>query len=295
MSLFDNAFSRESVKVLLQGTLRTTLQKTQGHLNDFLATKEEESLHQYRVTLRTARSVCREFQSFFHYKRGCVLGEKLKNLQHQTNEMRDIDVFLESINGYKLKVDSACIMELEVIEKALIVEKKSLTKQFIKQMKAKSPEAIFEKLSAFWMHKKLYLPKSEEALWVHIKPVLEKRIRKIERLSRDLTMTSSNEAFHNLRLHYKKIRYTTDSMCVDNPRIKAFSNTFKPLQTALGNVQDCNTQIAKLKQYATHNDGCIDHIIAMLEEECSCYKRVCIEKSSQEAIDKIKNDFKAIF
>ena len=128
MSLLDNSFSRESVKVLLQGTLRSTLEKTQGHLYDFLSTKEEESLHQYRVTLRTARSVCREFQSFFNQKRGCILGEKLKKLQHETNEMRDIDVFLECLKAYKVKVDAGCVVELETIEEALSLEKKKLTK-----------------------------------------------------------------------------------------------------------------------------------------------------------------------
>jgi len=61
MSVLENSFSRASVKVLLRGTLHTTLQKTQYHLDNFLETKEEESLHQYRVTLRTARSLCLEF------------------------------------------------------------------------------------------------------------------------------------------------------------------------------------------------------------------------------------------
>lgn len=295
MSLLDNSFSRESVKVLLQESLYATLQKTHTHLEDFLSTQDEESLHQYRVTLRTARSVCREFQHFFHPKRGCTLGETLKKLQHETNEMRDIDVFLECIDGYKEKVDASCIAELELIEEALVLEKKRVTKHFSKRMKRRSPSRVFKKLSTLWRHKKLYLPKSEEAMLKHIRPIIEKRIDKIEKLSQQLSIHSENELFHTLRLHCKKIRYTTDSFCVDNPRIKAFSSMFKPLQTALGHVQDANTQITKLKQYRSEEDGCIGQIIDMLERECELFKHVCIEKSNQEVIDTIKNNFKAIF
>ncbi len=295
MSLLDNSFSRESVKVLLQESFYATLQKTHTHLEDFLSTQEEESLHQYRVTLRSARSVCREFQHFFHPKRGCALGERLKKLQHETNEMRDIDVFLECIEGYKEKVDASCIAELESIEQALVLEKKRVTKHFLKRMKRRSPSRVFKKISTLWRHKKLYLPKSEEAMLKHIKPIIEKRIEKIEKLTQQLSIHSENELFHTLRLHCKKIRYTTDSFCVDNPRIKAFSSLFKALQTALGQVQDANTQIAKLTQYRSEENGCIGQIIGMLERECELFKRTCIEKSNQEAIDTIKNNFKAIF
>lgn len=295
MSVLENSFSRESVRVLLKGSLHTTLQKTQYHLDNFLETKEEESLHQYRVTLRTARSLCREFQHFFQPKRGCALGKKLKKLQQETNEMRDIDVFLGCIEEYKRRNILDCSDGFDAIDRQLILDKNKLYKKFIRQMKAKSTQHIFRKLADLWMHKKLYLPKSEEAMVKHIKPVLQKRIKKIEKISKKLSIESENELFHTLRLNYKKIRYTTDSMCLENPRIKAFATTFKSLQTALGNVQDRNTQIARLKLYNTDNNPCIHQIIAMLEEECVAFKRICVEKSNEEAIAKIKSDFNALF
>ena len=295
MSVLENSFSRASVKVLLRGTLHTTLQKTQYHLDNFLETKEEESLHQYRVTLRTVRSLCLEFQHFFQPKRGCALSQKLKKLQQETNEMRDIDVFLECIEAYKKRVDEACKGGLDTIENQLLLDKKRIYKKFARQMKKKSTQHIFNKLSDMWMHKKLYLPKSEEAFLKHIKPILAKRLEKIEKISKHLSMESDNALFHQLRLHYKKIRYTTDSMCLENPRIKAFATTFKSLQTALGNVQDRNTQIDRLKHYNAENNPCIGQIITLLEEECQTFKQVCIEKSSPEAIAKIKHDFQTVF
>ena len=86
---------RHSVKSLLKETLLTTIKNIATHLSDFLRNHEPESLHQYRVNVRMARSVCLEFSDFMEVKRKSNLEKILKTLQKETNDMRDMDVFLE--------------------------------------------------------------------------------------------------------------------------------------------------------------------------------------------------------
>ena len=118
---------RHSVKSLLKHTLLKTIKNIATYLSDFLETKEPESLHQYRVSVRMARSVCLEFSEFMEEKRKFTLEKILKSLQKETNEMRDIDVFLECIEAYKTRVEPSCLYELESLEEKLMLEKKKPT------------------------------------------------------------------------------------------------------------------------------------------------------------------------
>ena len=116
-----------------KSTLLKTIENIATHLSVFLETKEPESLHQYRVSVRMARSVCLEFSEFMEEKRKFALEKILKSLQKETNEMRDIDVFLECIEAYKTHVEPSCLYELESLEAKLMLEKKEAYASFEKR------------------------------------------------------------------------------------------------------------------------------------------------------------------
>lgn len=288
---------QNSVKTLLQELLRKTLQNAQAHFEDFTHTDEPESIHQYRVNLRAVRSVCKEFSNFLTPKRGVFLLDYLKNLQKDTNDLRDTDVFIECIETYKAKVLPECLNVCHLIEKKLLKErKKSILALYSKQNSARR-EHLFHELFTLLEDEKLYRKSAEKNVEKPIEKIIKKRLKKIEKLSKNLSLESENSQFHILRLHYKKIRYTTDCTCFGEKEdaLKVFSQSFKVIQTSLGEVQDKNVQLERLRHHSLKNDHCIQQIIDTIEEELLCNKRHCIEQSSPHNVKEVKQAFEAIF
>lgn len=281
---------RHTVKSLLKHTLLQTIDNIATHLSDFLQTKEPESLHQYRVSVRMARSVCLEFSEFMEEKRKFNLETILKILQKETNEMRDIDVFLECIEAYKSMVEPSCLVELEGLEAKLKAEKEEAYNAFEAKYTQAFTDEMIARLQAIQNDERLCLPKSEEKIYKYIKEILSTRLKKIAKASKKLSLNAPNERFHKLRLHYKKLRYNADAI-----KLTQFSKSFKPLQNAFGKVQDKNTQIERIKRYNTPHSVCLDNIIALLEQELIADKQVCIEKSSKENIEKMREHLDKLF
>lgn len=281
---------RHSVKYLLKETLLHTIDAIATHLNDFLNTHEPESLHQYRVNVRMARSVCLEFSEFMEEKRKINLEKILKTLQKETNDMRDLDVFLECIQTYKTRVAPSCLNEFESLEARLKVEKEEAYNAFEAHYTQAFKNELIAKLQSIQSDEKLCLPKSEEKIYKYVKEILTLRLKKIAKASSKLSLDSPNERFHKLRLHYKKLRYNTDAI-----KLTQFSKRFKPIQTAFGKVQDKNSQIERIKRYNTEHSRCLEQIIALLEQELILDKEVCIEKSSKENIKKMQNTIEKTF
>lgn len=290
MSSKKDFLERHSIKQLLKTTLHHNLENITTHLKAFLQTKDPESLHQYRVYIRTARSICLEFSDFMDEKRHELLDKTLKILQQETNEMRDLDVFLDALEGYKQSVDEAHWGDFEQLRTKLLAEKEVVYRHFEEKFTPKLQAKIFDELAALHSDEKLCLAKSEEKLFKHIKEIIENRLKKIAKASKKLDIDSSNERFHKLRLHYKKLRYTCDALS-----LKQFAKSFKPIQTAFGKVQDKNTQIERIKRYNSANSTVLQEIITLLEEEIAHDKQACIEKSSKEALQSMHEKFEKIF
>lgn len=290
MSPKIHTLERHSVKSLLKHTLLQTIDNIATHLSDFLQTKEPESLHQYRVSVRMARSVCLEFSEFMEEKCKFNLETILKTLQKETNEMRDIDVFLECIEAYKSMVEPSCLVELEGLEAKLKAEKEEAYNAFEAKYTQAFTDEMIARLQAIQNDERLCLPKSEEKIYKYIKEILSTRLKKIAKASKKLSLNAPNERFHKLRLHYKKLRYNADAI-----KLTQFSKSFKPLQNAFGKVQDKNTQIERIKRYNTPHNVCLDNIITLLEQELIADKQVCIEKSSKENIEKMREHLDKLF
>jgi len=281
---------RHSVKSLLKKTLLNTIENIATHLSDFLQNHEPESLHQYRVNVRMARSVCLEFSEFMEEKRKFNLEKILKALQKETNDMRDLDVFLECMEAYKSMVEPSCLNEFQDLEMKLRMEKEEAYNAFEAKFTQSFKEDLIVQLQTIQNDDKLCLPKSEEKIYKYVKEILLARLKKIAKASKKLSLDSPNAHFHKLRLHYKKLRYNTDAI-----KLNQFSKSFKPIQTAFGQVQDKNSQIERIKRYNTQNSTCLEQIITLLEQELIADKQACIEKSSKENIGKMQHTIEKTF
>ena len=290
MSQKLSKLNRHSVKSLLKETLLKTLEAIREQLNLFLTTHDPENLHQYRVNLRLARSVCLEFGAFMEKERKKILDEKLKILQKQTNELRDIDVFLESLNSYKPMESALSYADFVQIQKRLEHEKSECLRLFMSESEVLFREKTMVQLAKMHFDEKLCLPIAEGKLLVHVHEILHKRLKKIIKLSKKLSLETPNECFHKLRLQYKKLRYTADAL-----NLTSFAKSFKPLQSAFGHVQDKNSQIERIKRYNTEKSSFLEDIIVQLEARLLVDKQVCIELSSKEKMENIEEKLEKIF
>lgn len=296
MCINPKCLEGKSVKVLLQELLSKTLQNAKDHLEDFTHINDPESIHQYRVNIRMARSVCKEFKAFLTPKRTLFLLDYLKSLQKETNALRDIDVFLECIEAYKLKVPQTCLDMCLLIEQSLQNERQKALLALFSKTHGIQRKHLFKELLALIYDDKLYRSKSDECFCKPIQQIIQKRLKRIAKLSSNLSLAAPNEQFHQLRLEYKKIRYTTDCACfgAKDDSLSDFADMFKPLQSALGEVQDKTTQLEHLRKHRFHDDQCLVHVITMIEEGLKLDKAVCIEKSSPKAVKSIMKTFKTL-
>ena len=93
-----------------------------------------------------------------------------------------------------------------------------------------------------------------------------------------------------LKLDYKKLRYTAETL-----RLDSFCRSFKSIQTAFGSVQDKTSQIERLKRYNTHHSAALERIVAHLEQELMEDKKVCLKKSSPKKLKKLSQKLEKIF
>lgn len=290
MPLKFSRLNRRSIKYLLHETLLETIEKITLYLDDFLQTYEPETLHQYRVSVRSLRSICLEFHAFLEEKRRHRLENILKALQKETNNMRDLDVFLEDIQRYKAGIVPSCVDAFSALEASVQAEKEEAYRLFEAIYTKSYKEKLLDELRAIQRDEKLYLQKPHDKTCQQMKAILKRRLKKIIKASRTLQLDSPNEQFHKLRLHYKKLRYNADAI-----KLSQFSKSFKGVQKAFGRVQDKNTQIERIKRYQTLENESLEDIVSTLEHELLADKQACIEASNKESIVKIEKKLKKLF
>ncbi len=280
----------QSVKEFLQHTLREAIKEAMSHRDDFMQTHEEESLHQYRVHLRLVRSVFFEFGAFIEENHKIALVDNLKVLHQKSNTLRDSDVFLASLEVYETLIETCDREEFSTLKEQILKEREACLRLFISKeeraFRQKTMVQLLERIEDTTM----YLEKADESLMVHASAILRKRLKKISKRSSKLSLKASNDAFHSLRLDYKKLRYTAETLHLDS-----FCRSFKSIQTAFGSVQDKTSQIERLKRYNTHHSAALERIVAHLEQELMEDKKVCLKKSSPKNLKKLSQKLEKIF
>ncbi|MCR1810275.1 CHAD domain-containing protein [Sulfurospirillum sp. hDNRA2] len=278
MSSFNDDGTLE-IPMLLQQNLMHAQSEIALHVKRFMQTDEPESLHRYRIHLRFSRSLCQEFGSFLEKKRRKVLLQTFKFLQKETNAMRDLDVFLACIGTYKNRVEAVSLAELEAVENALRQERQDAYDRFCERYARESE--MLSSLQRCVEDANLYLTPTQKHASHRLEAIVRARVKKIAKLSQHLVADASNERLHQLRLHYKTLRYTCDAL-----GWKDFAKSLKPMQTALGNVQDKHVQIKRIKRYNTLHQTELRELSALLKADLREDKRTCIATCKAENLKK---------
>lgn len=220
---------------------------------EILFAKEGEFVHDYRVALRRSRVILGEAQDIFPEFLILRFKNYLSTLGQRTALKRDMEVLIEKKEAYIALLDTEDEKKnLALMFEDLHFKENAAYKKLIRYMHTKAYQGILEKWNRFLEDDK---PFSE---LFSSKPILEtavdktlRRARKFNRKGLKLSHNSKDEAFHNLRIAAKKLRYLLEFFYflfgkkISRPLVAAV----KEFQSCLGDFQDYSVHQEEIKNW----------------------------------------------
>ncbi|WP_045401191.1 CHAD domain-containing protein [Vibrio campbellii] len=207
---------------------------------------DPEFNHQYRVTLRRIHSLSLLLKDVLPPFEHRLLKRHIRTLMKQTNQLRDLDVFVSDAPYYLNKHPE---------------QKEAIKSVFahISNLQTKEQQRVSEWLKSDCYHKtcilienslqrsRVYEPKHEVGKAMDLANLkITQHFQKVIKVSHGLTTESKDSKIHALRIECKKLRYLLDyfSPLYDSALHKANIKQLKHLQDCLGIFNDTSSQIA---------------------------------------------------
>ncbi len=214
---------------------------------------DSEYLHHYRVGLRMIRAAVVQLKEVFPADDVASLKERFGSLARQTNYLRDLDVFV-------LDKDRYMNLLPESLRNGLLPMFSDFENNRVKEV---------ERISA-WLSGKTYQKEiseleslfengystietqySEQPTIELAVAKIQKRYKKIQYASAQITHSTPDEDIHSLRIDCKKLRYLLyffDNL-FNKKQAKVAGNHLKSLQNKLGVFNDLTVQKLFLENY----------------------------------------------
>jgi CHAD domain-containing protein len=237
---------------------------------------DSEFLHQFRVSLRKARSLINLMKKAFPAELHLTLKTQMGELASATNQLRDLDVFLLEKGNYAAMLPENFQDGVDSLFKKIAVDREKARKAVASVFQSKAFHESFASIFEVLEHAPIYATKMSEK---PIKQVADKkihdcyeRIRQKGLLINDLT---PSEQVHDLRIEGKKLRYLMEFFAELYPAksLKPLLKALKQLQGILGDFNDFDVQKRFLADYEkTHRkspalSAAINGLIAVLHQK----------------------------
>ncbi len=244
------AFNRKRKKIRSRGKDRPlcrhipeTLQHLYQRMRDLEAGViqgyDDEFLHQYRIAIRRSRAIA---ESVSEIGAGHDLRQELKALKNNaraTSHLRDIHVLLADLDEWLLKEQTCDVMVASGLRshftKLAEIERQNLIKHLTGKKCRDSMNDWRQLIHA--RHFKSILPKLTTA---DIRKALNKRLRRYNKLTQELSRKSPDNEVHTMRKLLKRIRYLAE---LDKPAFRDLRKQLKHRQQRFGKFQDLYVQI----------------------------------------------------
>lgn len=228
----------------------------------FLQSGDTEALHQFRVGLRKSRSILHLSKELYDENICKTLCDSLKNIANETNEKRDLDVFieyLESVNGTRVLIHN--LLEINQNHENSIRE----------LIFCKSSEEFFADYEIFLDDKtKFFASKNCDIIFKKfIAKIIREYVVKLERRLKSLDDDSLNDEFHQVRIYFKRLRYVLDSTSdmFDIRVLQKCTKYSKSMQELFGELQDRDVwrQILEIYKQTLYNDSQMYELTSKLD------------------------------
>ena len=232
----EAAISKMAIKII-----QLARHQEQGIIDDI----DTEFVHQYRVNIRKTRSLISLFKKSFSSQRYQLFKTELKTLGSQTNNLRDLDVFLLNQDYYRSLLPENLWPGLEQIFRQINRRRTTALKKVVSQLTGTEYlKQINHLLQAFQQLPELATKQSE----LEIRQLAGKKIlAQYQLIHTDgiaIDTDTSDQAVHALRIECKKLRYLLELFAELFPakKVKQLVKLLKVFQDNLGRFNDFSVQ-----------------------------------------------------
>ena len=204
---------------------------------------DPEFLHQYRVNLRRSRALGEALAAVAEVPGLKKRLKRIKRRAQATSELRDLDVFLESLAKEPPPLSQA---GRQVLHDWLLARREERHLVLCRQL----AEREYAKERADWrdfLEGRPFRRALDEVKGSRVEAVLAERLARHDADLAALASESPDEAFHDLRKGVKRIRYLAE---LDPRRHRDLLRRLKGRQTLLGDFQDLCTRQAWIAAFA---------------------------------------------
>lgn len=220
-----------------------------------LGIEDVKGVHDMRVASRRLRSALRDFKGF--YDRKALPKGRLKEVAGALGEVRDQDVAIDALEEMLSKASGAAAegIELLVAERRMI---RAQARARLAPLIAEGPLGELRSKFLSWLEqaggdrdkknarRTLGSPQGMSFRRAGVE-VIESRLAELLELSDSLNHPFDSEPLHEMRIAAKRLRYALElfSPCWGGA-LKPAAREVSDLQTALGDLRDCDTWVEDL-------------------------------------------------
>ena len=245
----------EAVRRIMEQLITVMHQNLPGVREDI----DSEFLHDFRVSVRRARSLLSQVKGALDAQTTADLQSRLKTMGGITGNVRDLDVYLLKQAEYTALVGDVLKPGIAQLFSTLKRKRRYAKDRMIKLMAGDDFASSMETLDGFVRSDPMAAPDAPETnapagarrIGATAREVIYKRYRRIIKKGSRITDATPDEVLHNLRIDCKKLRYLLEFFTSLFPKdqMKLLIKQLKQLQENLGDFNDLSVQQEFLVDY----------------------------------------------
>ncbi|MDP8306356.1 MAG: CHAD domain-containing protein [Candidatus Chlorobium antarcticum] len=233
---------------------------------------DTEFLHDYRVSLRRARSIFAQLKGVFDPQTANRFRKELKGLAGRTSKLRDLDVYLLQQHKFSATLPPALRGGLIPFFASITSARQKIHRQLKRYLASEDYRKFMseweEFLSVTILPDAQNAPVASTATGKSASAAIRKSWKRLLRNGRLVSRETTDEELHELRIDCKKLRYLMEFFASLFPTDKtgAAVRHLKKLQENLGEFVDCSVQLKFLHEQldAAARNGCDPSLAASL-------------------------------
>ncbi len=233
----------EKLKVKIDDRLDVALKKIlsveftwfQEQFHGVISDRDPEFVHQARVATRRMRSALALFHDALPVKTVTYMEERLKWLGKLFGEIRNLDVFIINLEGYKDKIGKYPKAKRKALENLVVKQRRAPLKSLNEALKSRRYK-LFERYMKHLLEKPsdgADLPAANKLIRDVAPQVITQKLENIIEQSRKTLANSDLKEYHSLRIQMKRLRYALEFMATP------YGDAFKDIVKQTTEIQDC--------------------------------------------------------
>lgn len=221
-------------------------EKIAFHQNEYIKSRTNESLHQFRVNIRKTRSLLQSIEDVFEQGITQRFIKNLKYIANETNQKRDMDVFKEYLEG----LDE---MGAEEILAVIQTKKEQIDNKLFDVLKGVHCQRVMDEWDVvvndedrFFIGKNGNLSLKKVA-----SNAISRRLKKMKNALQTLDEGAKLHDFHSVRIEFKKLRYLCEFFepFLQEAQLEQMMRLSKKMQNLFGKLQDRDVAREILKSF----------------------------------------------